>query len=55
VAAHVVNNIVFTLQAASGLTVKGLGPNLWLGVACALVFAGCVVVVARVPPAKGVC
>lgn len=55
VAAHVVNNIVFTLQAASGLTVQGLGPNLGLGVACALVFAGCVVVVARVPRSKGVC
>jgi membrane protease YdiL (CAAX protease family) len=55
VAAHVVNNIVFTLQAATGLTVKGPGPNLWLGLACLLVFAGCLAVVARVPRSKGVC
>jgi membrane protease YdiL (CAAX protease family) len=55
VAAHVVNNIVFTLEAASGFTVKGIGPNLWLGMACALVFAGCVAAVARVPRSKAVC
>jgi membrane protease YdiL (CAAX protease family) len=55
VAAHVVNNIVFTLEAASGFTVKGIGPNLWLGVACVLVFAGCVAAVARVPRSKAVC
>jgi membrane protease YdiL (CAAX protease family) len=55
VAAHVLNNIVFTLEAASGFAVKGTGPNLLVGVACALVFAGCVVGLARVPGAKAVC
>lgn len=49
VAAHVVNNSVFTLQAAFGLTVEGVGPNLWLGAVCAIVFGGCAAGVARVP------
>lgn len=50
VAAHVINNIVFTLQAAFGLTVEGVGLNLWLGTACVVAFAACAAGVARVPP-----
>jgi uncharacterized protein len=48
-AAHVINNIVFTLQAALGITVEGVGPNLGLGAACTVMFAGCAAGVARVP------
>jgi membrane protease YdiL (CAAX protease family) len=47
VACHVVNNSLFTLLTVFGVTVDGAGPNAALGVASLLVFAGCVVLVAR--------
>jgi membrane protease YdiL (CAAX protease family) len=49
VAAHVINNSVYTVQAALGLTVDGVGANLGLGAACAGLFVGCAIGVARVP------
>jgi membrane protease YdiL (CAAX protease family) len=49
VAAHVINNSVYTLQSALDVTVEGVGANLALGAACAVVFAGCAAGVARGP------
>lgn len=47
VAAHVVNNVVFTLLTALGLTVGGTAPNLVVGLASTLVFLGCAAGVGR--------
>jgi hypothetical protein len=43
VAAHVINNVLFTLLAALGGTVSALGPNLALLAAGLAVFVGCIV------------
>jgi membrane protease YdiL (CAAX protease family) len=52
VAAHVINNVVFTLLAALGGTVSALAPNLALLGAGLAVFTGCVVFLWRtLPPA----
>lgn len=47
VAAHVVNNILFTMLTALGLTVDAVWPNVALGAGAAAVFAGCAVIVGR--------
>jgi membrane protease YdiL (CAAX protease family) len=47
VAAHVVNNVVFTLLTALGVTVGGVGPNVVVGLASVLVFLGCAAGVSR--------
>jgi membrane protease YdiL (CAAX protease family) len=49
VAAHVVNNVAFTLLTALGVGVEGAGPNAALGLAAVLVFVGCAVGVGRRP------
>jgi membrane protease YdiL (CAAX protease family) len=52
VAAHVVNNVLFTLLTALGGTVATVGPNLALLVAGIVVCASCVLVLRRrLPPA----
>jgi membrane protease YdiL (CAAX protease family) len=47
VASHVVNNSLFTMLTALGVTVQGAWPNAALGAASLIVFAGCTVLVAR--------
>jgi membrane protease YdiL (CAAX protease family) len=47
IACHIVNNSLFTLLTAFAINVEGTGPNAALGAASLLVFAGCVVFVAR--------
>lgn len=47
VAAHVVNNVLFTLLTAGGIAVEGVPANLLLGGVALAVFAVCAVEVAR--------
>ncbi|OLE39922.1 MAG: hypothetical protein AUG00_00120 [Candidatus Rokubacteria bacterium 13_1_20CM_2_70_7] len=49
VAAHVINNTLFTVLTAGGITVTAFWPNAVLGGASALVFAGCAVWLGRAP------
>jgi membrane protease YdiL (CAAX protease family) len=48
-ACHMVNNALFTLLTAFGVSIDGLAPNAILGAASLAVFAGCVAVAARLP------
>jgi membrane protease YdiL (CAAX protease family) len=47
VAAHVVNNVVFTLLTALGVSVESVGSNAALGLGALLLFLGCAVGVGR--------
>lgn len=47
VTAHVVNNIVFTILTALGLTIGGVGPNLIVGGCSALAFVAAAVALRR--------
>ncbi len=49
VVSHVVNNVLFTMLTALGLTVDAVWPNVAVGAGAAAVFAGCAVVVVRLP------
>jgi membrane protease YdiL (CAAX protease family) len=46
---HIVNNVLYTLQTALGLNVVGRQANLVAVAACAVIFVGCVLWVARTP------
>jgi membrane protease YdiL (CAAX protease family) len=48
-AAHVVNNVIYTLLTALRVGVEGVGPNAGLGLAGGLIFLGCAVAVGRRP------
>jgi hypothetical protein len=48
VVAHVVNNVLFTMLTAAGISVQGTQANLVLGGVALAIFAGCSVIVGRV-------
>ena len=48
-ACHMVNNALFTLLTAFGVTIEGIASNAILGATSLIVFAGCAVVVTRLP------
>ncbi|MGH7312634.1 MAG: lysostaphin resistance A-like protein [Candidatus Rokuibacteriota bacterium] len=47
IACHIVNNGLFTLLTAFSVNADGVGPNVMLGAASLVVFAGCAVLVSR--------
>ena len=48
-ACHMVNNALFTLLTAFGVTIEGIASNAILGTTSLIVFAGCAVIVTRLP------
>ena len=44
-----VNNALFTLLTAFGVTIEGIASNAILGATSLIVFAGCAVIVTRLP------
>lgn len=49
VAAHVINNTLFTLLTAAGVALQAFWPNVVLGAASALIFIGCAIWIGRTP------
>ena len=47
VVSHVINNVLFTMLTALGLTVEAFWPNAAVGAGALLLFAGCAAVVVR--------